>query len=98
MRRGMVALHAPVEGPRHGRRLVDATNNGKVYPVECNCPCALALEAEEDGEEQEGWAMLSLDPELIQMLAGDPSICMPKDQSSAMIAVRLGQCDNSCLL
>lgn len=89
-------MHIELEAPRHARRLVDATLTQQQEEDDeaddCSCPCVLALE-----DEQEGWAMRSLDPDLILKLGGDPSLCMPKDQSVTLVAEGLGECDQSCV-
>lgn len=83
--RGLQALN---EGPRQSRRLVDEPT------LRCSCPCKVAVE---DGAEQEGWMMVSLDEDLITTLAGDPLVCMPKDESVTMLKLGLGACEVSCL-
>jgi len=83
LRRGLEAIH--LDPPRLSRRLVDAT---EVEP--CSCTCTL-----EGGDE--GYSVHSMDSDLIDSLGGDPSMCIPKNQSTALISSGNGVCDDLCV-
>lgn len=84
LRRGLAqALH--LEPPRQSRRLVDTA---EVEP--CSCTCEL-----EGGEE--GFSVISTDSVLIDSLGGDPTICIPKSQLTALVSAGNGVCDDLCV-
>ena len=56
----------------------------------CICTCLL-------GTGEEGRAMQSLDEELVDVLGGDPFICIPVDESDGLLSRGTGTCDNTCL-
>lgn len=74
-----------LEPPRQSRRLVDTT---EVEP--CSCTCEL------DGGD-EGYSVISMDSALIDSLGGEPTICIPKNQLTALVSSGNGVCDDLCV-
>ena len=67
------------------------------FPVyQCNCTCDLVYESGEP-DEDEGYAMFTLDPTVIEALAGDATICVPKGYSMDMMLQSTAICDERCL-